>query len=456
MYRIGPLDYENPFVFDMALLAPVLHMMENGITVDIDKKNELSAEYTAKKNHRQDKLNSVLGYALNVGSPKQVAECLYGDLGLPERRYSGRVTTSEPALRSLLALCESKIQKSSASSRLKWLRGYVALMEILKIRAIRKRISSYLNVKIDSDYRMRCTMSIGGTETGRFSHSKTLWGTGCNLATIPRELRCMFIAALGKELAEFDLNRGESWVYSHLAADPEMMTIHQEGRDFHAETACAISTAFGERIRIAEWEDFAKANPEKAYKLRLVGKKVNHATAYKMGPIKGAETVNKEADDTGVTCTSTQFKEAQRLWKRKYIRLPAWWSQTEDELGSSRTLKTPFGRIRTFYGQWGEELFKEAIAYRPQSTSVDFLNLGMLNVFHNLVVPDRRWGLKLHHQNHDSILVSYDEEFRDEVLEAIVDHMTHTVVVNGHKISIPVEPQFGHSWGELKEWKKRS
>ncbi|KKK54967.1 hypothetical protein LCGC14_3079310, partial [marine sediment metagenome] len=31
MYKIGPLTYENPFVFDMALLAPVTSMMTNGI-----------------------------------------------------------------------------------------------------------------------------------------------------------------------------------------------------------------------------------------------------------------------------------------------------------------------------------------------------------------------------------------------------------------------------------------
>ncbi len=455
MYKIGPLEYENPFVFDMALLAPVTSMMTNGINIDIDKKNEFSAEYTSMWLHRQNTLNSVLGYELNVGSPKQVAECLYGDLGLPERRYSGKVTTSEAAIRSLLALSESKMKKSAApASKLKWLRGYLTLMEILKIRSYRKRLSSYINTRIDNDGHMRCTISVGGTETGRFSHSKTLWGTGCNLATIPRELRSMFIADRGMELAELDLNRGESWIYSHLAADPEMMAIHQEGRDFHVETACAISTAFGKGIRLSEWEAFAKESPEKAYKLRHVGKKTNHATAYKMGPIKGAEEVNKEADDTGVTCTSAQFKDAQRLWVRKYIRMPSWWKEIESELSDSRTLKTPFGRIRTFYGHWGEEIFKEATAYKPQSTSVDYLNLAMLNVYHNLVLPDKRWGLQLLHQNHDSILIQYKEEFRDEVLAACVDHMTYSIEVNNYKIVIPIKAQTGHSWGELTEWER--
>jgi len=456
MYKIGSLQYDTPFEFDFALLGPIGSMMDNGIRVNLDRKNEFSAEYTSKWHFEQEKLNSILGYELNVGSPKQVAECIYGDLGLPERRYQGKVTTAEAALRSLLALCESKLRKSSPATRVKWLRGYLMLMQTLKIRSLRKRLSSYINARVDNDERMRCTISIGGTETGRFSHSKTLWGTGCNLATIPRELRSMFIADKDCELAELDLNRGESWVYSHLASDPVMMAIHREGRDFHAETACIISTAFGESsLKLDEWKKFAEENPEKAYKLRFIGKKDNHASAYRIGPFKGAEEVNKEADDTGITCTPSQFKESQRLWHRRYTQIKNfWWREIERKLGEDRTLSTTFGRVRTFYGHWGEELFKEATAYEPQSTSVDFLNLGILNVYHNIVIPNRIWKLKLLHQNHDSILIQYAREFRDEVLTAIIDHMTHTITVNEYEITIPIEAQVGQSWGELANWER--
>ncbi len=456
-YSLGPLHFDNPFEFDWALLAPVTSMMQNGINIDLDKKNLFSAEYTSRWRNEQQKLNSVAGYEVNVnshGATGQVAQLLYGDIGLPERRYKNRVTTAEAALRSLLGLCESKVKKSSAASRVKWLRGYISIMEILKVRSIRKRLSNYINAKVDNDGHMRCTISIGGTETGRFSHSKTLWGTGCNLATVPRELRSMFIADRGKELAEFDLNRGESWVYSHLAEDPEMMAIHQQGRDFHKETACTISTAFGEAIRLEDWPALEKASPEKAYKLRFLGKKTNHATTYLEGPLKGAEEVNKEADDTGITCTSAQFKDAQRFWFRKYSRIKGWWKSTEGELSDTRTLETPFGRIRTFYGHWGNELLKEAVAYRPQGTSVDYLNLAMLNVYSHLILPDRRWGLDLLHQNHDSILVQYDREHRDEVVKAIIDHMTYEIDINNYAITIPIEAEVGPSWGELKAWEE--
>jgi hypothetical protein len=60
--------------------------------------------------------------------------------------------------------------------------------------------------------------------------------------------------------------------------------------------------------------------------------------------------------------------------------------------------------------------------------------------------------MDLLHQNHDSILIQYDEGARDKVLPAVIDLLESTVVVNGHEITIPVEAMYGHSWGTMTEW----
>jgi DNA polymerase-1 len=452
---VGNEEITDPFSFDMALQEPVFYMTQTGMRVDLDRRNEFREQYEADWAMHQVKLDAIVGHELNVNSTKAVPAWLYEELKLPTRRYQNKVTTREPALRSLLAYCEEKVKSAATkTSRDRYLRGYISLMQILKIRGIRKRLSSYINAKVDNDIRMRSSISVGGTETGRFSHSKTLWGTGCNLATVPRELRGMFIASDGYELAEFDLNRGESWVYAHLSEDPELLRIHTEFGDFHAETAVAIASAFGEYIR--DWDTFANDNPDKAYKTRYMGKKVNHASAYRMGPFKGAEEVNKEADDTGITCTVTQFKKAQSLWHRKYIRMKSWWDRIEIQLNEDRTLVTPFGRVRTFYAHWGDELFKEATAYVPQSTSVDYLNRGMLEVYRRLVLPGFH-GLRLLHQQHDSIVVEYHEGYREEVIQAVIECLTDSIEVNGLIFTIPVEAQFGPRWGkEMSEYAEAS
>jgi len=455
--------FKCPYEFDLAMIEPVFYMMRRGIRIDERKKAELSAQYKTLWTSTQMKLNAVAGHELNVSSHPQITKWLYKEVGLPARRKKGKLKGDEDALRALLAMCESKMDTlKTPSGRMKWMRGYLGIRHIIAIRALRKRISSYIDIDIDDDGRMRCSLRIGGTETGRFSSSKTGWDTGCNMQTIPRELRLMFLADEGKELAEFDLNRGESWIYSHLSEDPSMMDIHLRGLedpddpagDFHIVTACAISSAFGERIRVEDWKDFAKEKPELAYRLRYLGKRSNHAYAYQMTPFRAAEVVNKEADDTGITVTVAQTKIMRQLWLGKYIGIPAWWASIERELGANnRIMITPYGRKRTFHERWGDDLFKEATAYVPQSTSVDYLNLGMLDVYHDLVVP-RRHGLELLHQNHDSILVQYDEGQRERVMPEIIERCSRTVKINGYDVVIPIEAKYGKNWGQLTEWKK--
>jgi len=303
----------------------------------------------------------------------------------------------------------------------------------------------------DEDGRIRGTISVGGTETGRFSHSKTLWDTGVNLATIPRKLRSMFIADDGYELAELDLNRGESWVYAHLSQDPELLRIHLDGLDFHAETAATISSAFGEKDLSVDW--IIEHKDDEAYKIRYLAKRVNHASSYRMKAFKGAESVNKEADETGIVVSVSEFNAARKLWLERYEYVPnVWWPSIESELDRTRTMVTPYGRVHQFHDRWGEELFKAATAYVPQSTSVDYLNRGFLKVYHQFVKPGA-WGLKILAQTHDSLLIQYKLGCRDECLNEVARAMTSTLVINDREFSIPVEPQYGQSWGSTKTFK---
>jgi DNA polymerase I-like protein with 3'-5' exonuclease and polymerase domains len=448
--------YNSPLEFDMALQAgPVMEMMKRGILVDHKEKHRLTSEYMGRWKQYQQHINIVAGRELNVNSPKQVREFLHKELNLPARKHKGKVSTAEPKLRALMADCSEKLETlSTESAKMRWMRGHTAIYLILKIRSIRKRLSSYLNVEVDGDNRMRTLLKVGGTETGRLSSSKTLWDTGCNLQTIPKELRTIFIADDGMELAEFDLNRGESWIYAHLSKDPELLRIHHGGLDFHAETAAAIAHAFSDRQESTDQiVKLFKAGDEWAYFIRYLGKRVNHASAYRMGPFMQAEVINNDADDTGITITVGQAKIAQQLWKQKYSGMPGWWSSIERTLSdNARTLVTPYGRKQTFYDWWGESLFKEATAYVPQSTSVDYLNLGMLDVFNDLVRKGA-YGLELLHQNHDAILVQYKESCRAEVMGEIISRLERSLVINDVEFTIPVEGQYGHSWGKMTEWK---
>jgi len=241
------------------------------------------------------------------------------------------------------------------------------------------------------------------------------------------------------------LNRGESWVYAHLSEDPELLRIHEDGLDFHAETASTISTVFGDALTV-DW--IIENKDDDAYKIRYLGKKVNHASSYRMKAFKGAETINNEAEDTGITVTVGEFNEARKLWLKRYSMIETWWKEIESQLDRSRTLTTPYGRVHQFHSFWGEDLFKSATAFVPQSTSVDYLNRGFLRVHHELVVPDA-YGLQILAQTHDSLLIQYDEGERDNVIPLVMECLTSSLTIKQRTFTIPVEAQYGQSWSGL-------
>jgi DNA polymerase-1 len=442
--------FRNPFEFDRALQEPVFYMMRRGFRVDVGMKARLQAEYQGQWEKHQKNLDIIAGGTLNVSSPKQMKDFFYGELKLPPRRKDGSLTLDEDACRALLAIAENNMREAKTdAARYKWQRAFLGLTLVLKIRGVRKRKESYLDVALDPDGRMRTLLRVGGAETGRLTASKTLWDTGCNLQTIPVELRKMFIADDDMEIGEFDLNRGESWVYAHLSGDPELIRIHTSMGDFHSETASAISVTFGGVLSVEEVIKLYKSGDYLGYKIRFVGKKVNHASAYRMGPFRGAEVINEESDDTGITITVAQMKMAQALWQNKYAGIKDWWAWIDNKMNEDRTLETPYGRKRTFFGWYSDQLLKEATAYVPQSTSADYLNIGMLKTFRKRV---QKGMFELLHNNHDSIVIQYPRALRDEVLGQVIEDLTSTVRVRDYQFSIPIEAKYGPSWGELTEW----
>lgn len=478
--------FSTPYEFDLLLLEPIHHMMMKGIRINPTEKKRLQDKAIAEWDEEQDKLDRVIGMeegvTFNVASKKWVPWLLYDHIGLPPRKKKGKVRADEAALRELMAFCQGKVNAlKREDSKIKYMTGFIICRQILNIRNRRKQISSFLGLRIekgklagespfeDEDGRLRTTVSIGGTKTMRFSHSKVPWVTeenirrfhtpgrkinfeklksGVNNATIPDKLKTMFVPDDGYEFAEFDLNRGESWIYAHLSEDPELLRIHTEGLDFHAETASAISGEFGEH-KTVEW--IIEHKKGAAFRLRYTGKRVNHASAYRMRAFKGAEVVNKEADETGVTVTVSEYNKAHKIWLAKYFNVPnKWWPEIEEQLGKDRTLTTPYGRKCEFHDAWGDKLFRDATAYVPQSTSVDYLNRGLLRVYHEFVRAGA-WGLSILAQTHDSILVQYREKDRDEVLPAVAEALgREELTIKGRTFRIPIEASVGMSWGGLE------
>ena len=113
----------------------------------------------------------------NVNSYPQMTWLLYEHLKLPVQRdrRTQNPTTNEDALEKLYVK-----------------KRHPVLLKILELRGLRKYMSSYLNVKLDPDERIRC--SFGHTDFGRLKATKFLDATGTNLQTLPEVGRAFFIA----------------------------------------------------------------------------------------------------------------------------------------------------------------------------------------------------------------------------------------------------------------------
>jgi len=267
-------------------------------------------------------------------------------------------------------------------------------------------------------------------------------------------VRSIIVAPPGKLLVNFDLAQAESWIVAYLANEPTMKHVLATG-DIHRET--------GQKALKGWTDEYWDALPKDEVKVaRYTGKRYNHASAYRMGAQRAAEVINKDSDKPPfVTVTVAESKVFYEAW-HNYYHIRGWWDEIEYQLNKNRTLTTPYGYVRYFFAQWGNELFKEATAFIPQSTVADHLNGAVcdeIGMEGGLVKVDELFVMKgaisIINQSHDSFMFEVDAEIALEVCEQIHKLLLRPLVINGEEFTIPVDCEIGERWGELKEQERK-
>lgn len=108
---------------------------------------------------------------------------------------------------------------------------------------------------------------------------------------------------------------------------------------------------------------------------------------------------------------------------------------------NNTTLTNLFGRKYTFKSRWGDDLFRDAFAFIPQSTVADKINRhGILYIYYN---NDLFHPVELLNQIHDSILfqiplsVGWEEHCR--MLKLLVESLESPLEWRGRSFKIPAE-----------------
>ena len=207
-------------------LVPVLRDMEHeGVLVDRAVLAKLSHEFAQKQGEIELDIHKLAGTTFNIGSPKQLGDILFGQMGLQGGRKTatGAWSTDSDALEDLAA------QGVDLAKRvLDW-------RQLAKLRSTyTEALPGFIHPKTG---RVHTSYAMASTSTGRLS------STDPNLQNIPvrtdegRRIRTAFVAPKGTKLVSADYSQIELRVLAHIADIPQLKKAFADGLDIHAMTA---------------------------------------------------------------------------------------------------------------------------------------------------------------------------------------------------------------------------
>ncbi|MFN4057954.1 MAG: DNA polymerase I [Roseinatronobacter sp.] len=207
-------------------LVPVLAAMERrGIKVDRDALSRMSNAFAQKMAGLEAEIHALAGTTFNVGSPKQLGEILFDQMGLPGgvKGKTGAYATGAEVLEDLAA------------------EGHDLPARVLDWRQLAKLKSTYTDALQDHIHpetgRVHTSYVITGAVTGRLS------STDPNLQNIPirtdegRRIRTAFVATPGHKLVALDYSQIELRILAHIAGIDSLKQAFRDGLDIHAMTA---------------------------------------------------------------------------------------------------------------------------------------------------------------------------------------------------------------------------
>jgi DNA polymerase-1 len=395
------------------LIEPLTYMMEHGIRVNIVGMQQEHEECKQQVADLDAKINMLMDIGedyINLDSPKQLADYFYVRKGV--KPYLNP-DTHKPTV------------DITALTRLAN-RGFVEASLILKLRQLKKRMATFLNIyKVDADGRIRCSYNPVGTKYGRISSSANIFGTGGNLQHVPHSVLSHFMADEGYVIYSLDMSQIENRIVAYVGNIVPMIQAFENGLDVHRLTAAMISTIMGtprtyDTVTSQERQD--------------LGKRPNHAFNYGYG--YKSFSLRYEIPERDAKRIHTAYHAVYPGLSKSY------WKFIEDELKASRSLTNLFGRRVQFFGQWSEKLLHEAYSCIPQSTCGDLVNDWGVNFIYYSTDPDFH-EVELLTQIHDSIelqiplRVSLAQHAR--ILCKIRVSLEQRLQFGAHTFSIPVD-----------------
>ena len=399
-------DIEQP------LVPILLEMEETGVLVDRKMLNVQSGELARKMIELEAKAHDLAGGPFNLGSPKQLQQILFENLGLPVIRKTpkGQPSTAEDVLVELAS-------------------DYELPAVIIDYRSVSKLKSTYtdkLPLQIaESTGRIHTSYHQAVAATGRLS------STDPNLQNIPirtqegRRIRQAFVAPEGQVLLAADYSQIELRIMAHLSQDPGLVEAFAEEQDVHRATAAEV---------------FEMALDEVTDDQRRSAKAINFGLMYGMSAFGLAKQL-------GIGRGEAQ--EYVNLYFDRYPGVKNYMDSIRETASANGYVETVFGRrlylpeINARNANRRQYAERTAINAPMQGTAADIIKKAMISVHQWL--QDERPGARMIMQVHDELVFEVDKDKVDDVKGRVIELMNSAATLS---VPLSVDAGVGMNWDE--------
>jgi len=387
-------------------LVPVLATMERtGITVNREILGRLTSDLGAKAADVAERAFAEIGREINLGSPKQLQEVLFDQLGMPKTRSNKTGFSTDAA--SL-----ADLQDQNPHPFLDLLLQHRDATKLLQIIAS-------IDKAVDAGGRVHTTYEQAGSATGRIASNDP------NLQNVPvktetgREIRSAFEAGAGFEtLLTADYSQIEMRIMAHLSGDEGLIEAFNGGEDLHRFV--------GARIFHVEPAEVTPA-------MRTKVKAMSYGLAYGLSPFGLSKQLRIEVSEAKVLMTDYFARfGAVREYLQNVVEQARADGYTTTEFGRRR----PFGDLTSSNRVLRENAARQALNSPIQGTAADILKLAMIRIDADLA--EQGLGSRMLLQVHDELVF--------EVAPGELDALTAIVrerMAGAASLTVPLDVQVG-------------
>ena len=359
------------YELEMATSAVLLRMERTGVAIDARQLAVQGNELGKRMLALDQEAHALAGQRFNLGSPKQIGEIFFTQLGLPvlKKTASGAPSTDEEVL--------EKLAEDFALPR--------AILEYRGLAKLKNTYTDKLPGMADPvTGRVHTNYAQAVAVTGRLASNEP------NLQNIPvrtaegRRIREAFVAAPGHVIASADYSQIELRIMAHISEDPALIRAFETGMDVHRATAAEV---------------FGVAPDQVDSEQRRYAKVINFGLIYGMSSFGLAKAL-------GIDNTAAR-NYIQRYFER-YPGVQAYMERARQQAREQGYVETVFGRrlylpdINSPNGPRRNGAERAAINAPMQGTAADLIKMSMVEVLRTLNAQQRATRMIM--QVHDELV----------------------------------------------------